>query len=270
MKSTNSRRKFIRTAFNGILLSGMSPALMPEFLKGCHSFTQLSNHQGGDDLKKVQDLIAKKESPLKWIFSGDSITQGARHTKGYRSYPEIFAEHIRFEMNRSRDIIINTAISGHATTEILGDFEWRISQFKPDVVSMMIGTNDAASGRHISVGIYENNLRQIVRLIRKLHAIPILHTPNTINFAENSGKERKELSLYVAAIRRVCTEESLIVVDNWKYWELHKDMVEAQNWSADALHPNGRGHLEIARLLFQTLNICDTDSFTCNGTIDFH
>jgi acyl-CoA thioesterase I len=270
MKSINSRRKFIRTAFNGILLSGMSPGIVPGFLKGCHSLPKISNHPGEDDLKRIQDLIANKVSPLKWIFTGDSITQGARHTKGYRSYPEIFAEHIRFEMNRSRDFIINTAISGHATTEILGDFEWRIRQFKPDVVSMMIGTNDAASSRHIPVGVYESNLRHLVRLIRELPAIPILHTPNTINYEENSGRERKELGLYVAAIRRICTEESVVLVDNWKHWALQKDRVDAQNWMADSLHPNGRGHLEIARLLFQTLNICDTDSFTCNSNIDFH
>jgi len=270
MKSTNSRRTFIRNAFNGVLLSGMANGIMPGFLVGCQVSSKLADDHGENDLKRIQSLIANKELPLKWIFTGDSITQGARHTKGYRAYPEIFAEHVRFEMNRPRDFIINTAISGHATTEILGDFNWRISQFTPDVVSLMIGTNDAALSRNITVAIFENNLRHLVSLIRKHLAIPILHTPNTINFEENSGKERKQLGLYVAAIRKVSMEESVILVDNWRHWELQKDKEAAQNWMADALHPNGRGHLEIARLLFQALSICDNDSFTCNGNIDFH
>jgi acyl-CoA thioesterase I len=268
MKSNNTRRTFIRTAFNGILLSGMAPSIVPGFLGGCSP--KLTNHHGENDIKKIQALIADKKSPLKWIFTGDSITQGASHTKGYRSYPEIFAEHIRFEMNRARDFIINTAISGHATTEILGDFEWRISQFKPDVISIMIGTNDAAASRHISVEVFENNLRQLIYQIRKLPAIPILHTPNTISYIENPGKERRELILYVKAIRKLSSDEHVVLVDNWKFWEQKNDLVNAEHWRADALHPNGRGHLEIARLLFQALSICDTASFTCNGNIEFN
>jgi acyl-CoA thioesterase I len=270
MKSANTRRTFIRKAFNGILLSGIAPGIVPEFLKGCQSYHKSTTPKGDNDLQKLQAMIADKQSPLKWIFTGDSITQGARHTKGYRSYPEIFSEHIRFEMNRARDFIINTAISGHATTDILSDYDWRISQFRPNVVSIMIGTNDAATSRHISVEVFENNLRLFIRQIRQLPIIPILHTPNTINYEENSGRERKELRLYVAAIRKVSKEDNVILVDNWRHWEQQKNLVDAQNWMADALHPNGRGHLEIARSLFQTLNICDTDSFTCNSNIDFH
>jgi acyl-CoA thioesterase I len=270
MKSPETRRNFIRTALNGILLSGMAPGIVPEFFNSCHSSHKPPNYQGEDDLKKLQALIADRKVPLKWIFTGDSITQGARHTKGYRSYPEIISEHIRFEMNRGRDFIINTAISGNATTDILSDYVWRISQFKANVVSIMIGTNDAASSRQISVEVFENNLRLLIQQIRQLPAIPILQTPNTINYDEPSGKERKQLNFYIDAIRRISKEDSVILVDNWKHWELKKNLVDAQNWMADALHPNGRGHLEIARLLFQTLNICDNDSFTCNSNIDFH
>ena len=46
------------------------------------------------------------------MFTGDSITHGALHTMGWRSYPEHFAERVRWELGRMRDIVINTGISG--------------------------------------------------------------------------------------------------------------------------------------------------------------
>src|SRR5580704_17629260 len=66
----------------------------------------------------VKELLAGKE-PVAWVFTGDSITHGALHTKGWRSYPEHFAERVRWEMKRMRDIVINTGISGDKTDGLL-------------------------------------------------------------------------------------------------------------------------------------------------------
>ena len=47
-----------------------------------------------------------------WLFTGDSITQGAAHIGEARSYPQLFEEWIRYQMGRSHDFVVNTAISG--------------------------------------------------------------------------------------------------------------------------------------------------------------
>ena len=39
------------------------------------------------------DLISRKE-PVRWLFAGDSITQGARHTRGHRDYTQLFKERV--------------------------------------------------------------------------------------------------------------------------------------------------------------------------------
>ncbi len=218
------------------------------------------------DKEKILSLLSQKE-PINWVFTGNSITHGAKHTHGMRSYPEIFAERIRWELQRTTDFVINTGISGHTTQQILSDFDNRVSQFKPKVVAMMIGTNDAANNNNISVDQYGANLKAIIGKIRKIEAVPILLTPNII-IVEKSP-ERNRLFEYVSKMKAIAQEEKVILVDNWNIWsvelqakyngEVFKHLLN------DPLHPNGFGHQEIAMALFKELSIFDPESPTCGG-----
>lgn len=260
------RRKFLQASLSAVAFSGILPTL-PSFIS-CKTVTPAIIDNNEDDLQKLKASIGDKNKPLKWLFTGDSITQGAKHTAGYRSYPEIFAERVRFEMNRSRDIVINSSISGHTSRDILDDFQWRAAQFTPAVVSMMIGTNDAADSRNVSAEEFEKRLMKLVDLVRNIPAIPVLHTPNIIKATEPD--DRKKLPSFVAIIRKLAKEKQVILVDHWSYWESNRDKVASEGWLNDRLHPNGKGHLEMARLLFKTLSICSEPSFTCTADMNFH
>ena len=222
--------------------------------------------QNVPDLERIAGLIKQKD-PMIWLFTGDSITHGAKHTHGFRSYPEIFAERIRYEMGRSRDIVINTGISGNTTQPILNDFDWRIRQFKPTVVSLMIGTNDCATSKNINTGLFEQNLNSLITMIREMNSIPIMHTPNVI--IREKAPERADLANYVSVIQMVATKLQVILVDNYNYWlNAIKSEGEAtifRNWLNDPLHPNGTGHSEIARLMFRVLSIFDNKAPTCGA-----
>lgn len=256
------RREFIQTSVTAVALAGVLPSCLQSFVP------RKTISATDDDLQAITALIHDKARPLKWVFTGDSITQGAKHTAGYRSYPEIFAERIRFEMNRPRDFVINSAISGHVSQDVLDDFNWRVAQFNPNVVSIMIGTNDAADVRNVSAGEFKSRLLKLVEMVRSIPAIPIVHTPNIIKPADPDN--RKKLPSFAEVIRQVAQEKKLILVDHWLYWESNRDKVFEGGWLSDPLHPNGKGHLEMARLLFKTLSICSDPSFTCTGDINFH
>src|SRR5580698_4140403 len=64
----------------------------------------LSADDNGD---AIRALLKGKEHVV-WLITGDSITHGALHTCGWRSYPELFGERVRWELYRVRDIVINT------------------------------------------------------------------------------------------------------------------------------------------------------------------
>ena len=218
------------------------------------------------DKMRVKTIIESSE-PINWVFTGNSITQGAKHTHGMRPYSEIFAERIRWEMQRAYDFVINTAISGHTTQNLINDFDKRIASFNPKVVVLMIGTNDAAQDRNISIENFGNNLIQLIDQIRNTGAIPIIMSPNIIITEKNP--ERNRLHLYVEKMREITKKKNVIYVDNWSNWSIelqqkYKDEVFKKLMN-DPLHPNGFGHQEIAMALFKELSIFDSAAPTCGG-----
>ncbi len=258
------RRTFLNQALKGLAVAGL-PSLVQSCASSATAVVVSRSAQG--DLEQITKLVADKSKPAIWVFSGDSITHGAVHTHGLRSYPEIFTERIRTEMGRGRDFVVNTAISGHTSKDIRNDFDWRIKQFNPRVVSLTVGTNDAAVNRNISVSMYEENMNWLIDSFRKITAIPIIHTPNTIQYKLPGGDVRLRLPEYVDTIYKVVKKHDVILVDNWKYWQENNAQALAEGWFADALHPSGKGHLQMARLLFKTIGIFNEKSFTCTGVV---
>ena len=246
------------------------PAVLSSFISlskdaGTKNKLAVSSVPDASDLDRIRELL-KQKAPVKWLFTGDSITAGVGHTHGYRSYPEIFGERIRMGLQHKRDIVINTGVSGDTSQDILDDFDWRITQFKPAVVSLMIGTNDCAK-KEMSTEIFEANLNTLLIKIRKLGAIAILQTPNMI--IVEKAPERTNLFDYIAVIQNIAKKGKLILVDNWTYWretlQIDPEVNVFKNWLNDPLHPNGTGHSEIARLMFKELSIFDPADPTCGG-----
>jgi len=209
----------------------------------------------------IKQLLARKE-PVTWVFTGDSITHGALHTRGWRSYPEHFAERVRWELKRMRDIVVNTGVSGEKADGLLADLDWRVLHLKPEAVSIMLGMNDCTLGE-VGRQLFRKNLTAIVNKVMAAGAIPILNTPNTV-FVKNADT-RADLPGYVQVVRDVALGTKAILVDHYAHWEKVKPAQDALlKWLADeSIHPNYIGHREMARQLFTDLDIFDAESPTC-------
>ena len=209
----------------------------------------------------INDLLARKE-PVAWVFTGDSITHGALHTRGWRSYPEHFAERVRWELKRMRDIVINTGISGDKTDGLLADLDWRVLHLKPDVVSIMFGMNDCTLGE-VGRELFRKNLTAIVTKVKTAGSIPILNTPNTVYL--KNAETRGDLPAYAQVVRDVALGTKAVLVDHYAHWETARGDQEALlKWLEDqSIHPGVFGHREFAKLIFRTLGIYDEKSPTC-------
>jgi lysophospholipase L1-like esterase len=209
-------------------------------------------------IERIRELLADEAKPITWVLTGDSITHGALHTFGWRSYPELFAERVRFELGRVRDIVINTGISGDRTGGLLADFDWRVARFQPHVVSVMMGMNDCSDGP-AGRDKFRSQLIQIVERISALPgATPLLHTMNTITPLDQG---RKDLPAYVEIIREVAAARHLALVDHYAVWGKNPTF---PYWLGDAtIHPNEYGHRAMANQIFRDLAIFDAASPTC-------
>jgi lysophospholipase L1-like esterase len=210
-------------------------------------------------MDRVKALLIS-EKPVKWIFCGDSITHGALHTFGCRDYVEIFAERVRFELDRTTDVIINTAINGDTSRGLLKGFNWRIVQFKPDVVFVMIGMNDCDQQNGITLEEFGSNLNSLVQQIGDIGALTVLQT--TCPILPDLFPEREtHFASYMDVVRHAASDHELPLIDHAHYWKERPD--SHFFWMSNSLHPNAYGHRAFAMCLFQSLDIYDRKSQTC-------
>jgi acyl-CoA thioesterase-1 len=213
-----------------------------------------------DAFAPIKTLLAGKE-PVVWLFTGDSITHGAAHTTGWRSYPEHFNERVKYELRRYRDVVLNTGISGERMPGLLKDIDWRVHRFQPTVVSLMMGMNDCGGGP-AGVAAYRTNLETFHDAMKAHGSLLLLNSPNAV-YAPH-GETRKFLPLYVDALREFAADRKLPLVDHHKHWtETRKDFALVYLLRDGAVHPNNFGHLELAKLIFRGLGIEDPASATC-------
>ena len=216
---------------------------------------------GAADRTRLAAML-KDAAPITWVVTGDSITQGALHCRGYRSYPEHLAERVRWELRRVRDVVINTGVSGEQMPGLLADVEWRVLRYQPHVVSIMMGMNDCSKGESGREPFRQRQI-ELVEMVRKAKAIPVLNTPNTVIVANSPG--RGDLPAYMQITREVAAATNSILVDHYAHWEkVRPDRAGMERWLEDAsIHPGVYGHREMAKLLFRELGIYDDNSPTC-------
>lgn len=201
-----------------------------------------------DSAARIRDLLGRKNRIL-WLITGDSITHGALHTRGWRSYPEIAQERLRWELGRHGDVVINTGVSGHCAADITKDFEARVGMWKPQVVSINIGMNDAGK---MGAPAFAKDLDALLDCVVPLDAALILHVPNPVRGNGASPRE-KNLAAFGPVIRAAALARQAVLVDHEAHWRAHAK----PDWYNDPVHPNGLGHLEMARVLLTAIGLAN-------------
>lgn len=195
------------------------------------------------------------------VFTGDSITHGPLHTKGYRSYTEHFRERLKEKFKNENIMVFNTGVSGATTRDIIRDFHICVNIYDPDVVFIMLGMNDS-SNQIVPLEEYRSNILELINKVREIGAIPIIQTSNIIKM----DLSRKSLKFYMDIVRAVARENNVMLIDHYSHWEeLEKENSNLKNELLnDLIHPNEKGHLEIVKFIFKELDIFEEDSYTCN------
>lgn len=229
-----------------------------------------------ENQQRLRDLMEEKDA-LTWLFMGDSITHGLVYTYGYAGTPQLFEKFLKDDLGRSDDVVINTAVSGAYTTSTLNNIEQRLEKYVPDVVTIMLGTNDAYPDKNnidpnlpMSSDQYEENLKQIIARVKEVNpnAVIILRSPTPMT-VDGDGRKEKVL-VNIERMKKVAAEDpSLIYVD--QYTEMNEAFLTYQ-WLADNqrlflgnwLHPGINGQILMTKQLIEACGLWTEDSFITN------
>jgi lysophospholipase L1-like esterase len=96
------------------------------------------------------------------VAFGDSITAGYAVRRGF---PSFWKEMLQQKYPEARLEMINSGVSGDTTLDGLARLDWAVLAFKPDLITINFGINDAVLG--LGLEEFEMNL---VEMIRRIHA----------------------------------------------------------------------------------------------------
>lgn len=196
-----------------------------------------------------------KDSKKTIAFIGDSIT----------SDRESYFNIIKLVFKNFKNIeFIDAAVSGDRTANALTNLHERVLKHKPQIASIMLGTNDLRKTNDntgicaTSIGEYERNLRHIIeRLMQDEISIIINTLPPMDNnsFDYSYGEDYKKydstnLIQYNDVIRKLSSEYHLIL-NNLS--EVYSKYTAKEILLEDGIHLNTLAQRQVAAHLFRKL-----------------
>ena len=198
----------------------------------------------GDLANTVNALVDRVEKPFgrRWIFFGDSITNGSSAANFSFSYTRQAADAVG-QMTCRLDYI-EAGTGGDTSAQILARVESTLDLY-PDVsaVSIMCGTNDAGAG--VSASEFFSNLIGIID-IAKSRGLVVLVSTVIPRWSAASAGIHTLTNAYNLLIRLYQKQYGYFLVDsNAALIDTTTGFMLAAYDSGDGIHPNTLGHIKL-------------------------
>ncbi len=191
----------------------------------------------------------KSPAPVRVACVGDSITQGSGAAKG-KSYPS----QLQALLGDSW-VVGNFGVSARTLLK-KGDFPYwkekayqKALAFKPDVVIIMLGTNDTKAHNWKHEAEFVADYTELVKSFQTLENKPKVYVcrpcpvPEPGNYGINEAGVQEEIK----RLDSLATKMKLGVID------MHAALADKPHLLPDRVHPNTEGAGEMAKAAFSTL-----------------
>jgi len=197
------------------------------------SYTRI-DHQGEAQKTTKVATVTPNQKPVgapkqvqRIVTLGDSITDG-------ETFQLLWRQALR-EARRPMPIIVNAGVSGDTAAMMLARLDRDVLAHKPDMVTIMAGTNDALRG--VTPERYEAEVAAIAEKIGAGGAQMLFITPPTYGPAHVAAEPT--LLAYEAALKRIAKKHNARIAD------FHALMLAAQKEKRAVITPDDV-HLELA------------------------
>jgi len=209
------------------------------FMQECKEW----QHKRADEISSTMNLSALIDKKV--LFVGDSLTADRL---GYRGIVTKAAKLNPY----------NAAISGAISTDMLRYLKDRIQEFNPDIISVMIGTNDsliiADEKNLVSKNEYEKNIEKIICIGKDSGAMVMISTiPPTdeLKFkSPNKANNNANITEYCDIIRKQAIKQNAILNDFAD--EVKNESIE-KIIENDGIHLTPYGQTALAKRWLKTL-----------------
>lgn len=230
------------------------------------------------------NTIMKSETPLTWVFAGDSITHNSKFTMGMNGYVEWFEKYLYETEGRQDDAVINTAWGGADIRDFLteentpggqgtkydagqGVYNF-VTKYNPDVIFIKIGMNN----RDMTNSAFQLHYRQMLDSIYEICKDEYGKTPKIILLSPTprSGENTLEESATCETLERRNDVATIAEEYDLMFCDLRTAFIEEQEVlgteymsvffsdSSDGLtHPNSAGQYYMFKTLAKELGIYD-------------
>lgn len=189
---------------------------------------------------------------VKYVALGDSLTAGVGVEDFHQTYA--FAVAQNFSNSGKQIALINLAVPGYRTEELIKYELPRAIKENPDYISLLIGINDLHGLK--SPSEFELNFNQIIHtLLKKTHAkilvlnLPFLGSDKLIGFPYNILLDY-QTKKFNSIISKSCQGyKNVTCIDLYGYYQL-KSKPNSFVYSADLFHPSGIEYAKWAELLY--------------------
>jgi lysophospholipase L1-like esterase len=204
--------------------------------------------------------------PLKdgdvWVMAGDSITAQHLHSNYFEAFCYARYPKMKFAFR-------NSGVGGHTIPSTLARFDYDVAGWKPTVVSVELGMNDAGG---TPTEKFVANMGTMTARIRSAGARPVILSASPVNDGLGAGKfaaRNARLDEYATALKGFCEKEKVPYADQFhalvEGWAKNKQDPKGINLTGDAVHPGAPGQLMMAASLLKGLG---ADGFVSEATLD--
>ena len=217
-------------------------------------------------------MIFPKQSKI--LFIGDSITDGDRsrtgdinHSLG-DTYVRLIAARYGFDHPGDSVEFINRGINGHRITDLAPRWEEDCLKLRPDLLTVFVGVNDAASvvelsvpppprtdGRSpkslVTIELFCETYDFLLSMTRKeLPNIKIILCTPFVLPLDKIGKDwdlwSREVVRFSAVVADLSDKHGTSLVQLQPLFDKATTMAPAAFWMPDGVHPSAAGHQLIA------------------------